>query len=212
MAGVCPNKKGIILYISPRRWRAAATTAVAGAALGIAVAALPAQAVTPGCAANGFCGTQQHYGDGLVFDVFHQAATVNNKVISYSNSTTDKATDFINYHPTSGPGVNDTSVKAFKYAPGGVSSHLCLSDPGPGFGTVDLIVLRHCNGSGYQTWKPYLDPVTGFYSWRNLASHQFITSNGFRGQLTDVKDGNVGTPGNNQPTFDHSQLWQFTQS
>jgi len=184
--------------------------AVPGLLLGLGLA-LPASASTPGCVSNGFCGTQQHAGDGLVMDVFHASATSNNKLIAFPNGN-DQGTDFINEHPTSGPGVNDLSVKEFKFAPGGISSGLCASDPGPGYGTTDLIVLRPCNDSSFQTWKPYQDPATGAFSWRNLSSHQFLTSNGLRGQLTDVKDGAVSTPGNNQPTFTQSQLWTFVQA
>ena len=191
----------------------ALATVALGAGAALAVSALPASAVTPGCASNGFCGTQKNLMDGNVFDVFHASATVNNKGISFTDSATDQATDFINYHPTSGPGVNNPAVKAFEYAPNGVRSGLCLSDPGPGFGAVDLIVLRVCNNSSYQTWLPYQDPSnTSYYSWRNLASHQFITSGGLRAQLTDVKDGSVGLPDNNVPSFAHNQDWTFTQS
>lgn len=182
---------------------AALVTALGG--LGLA-----AQASTPGCIANGFCGTQQHHGDGLVVDVFHGAATVNNKLISYPNGN-DRATDFINYHPSSGPGVNISAAKAFHYAPNGNPSGLCLSDPGPGFGTIDLIVLRPCNNSKFQVWVPTASAVSGYYSWKNLATNQFLTSNGLRAQLTDVKDGTVGDPSNNVPDGRESQLWQFVQ-
>jgi hypothetical protein len=180
---------------------------------GSVVLASQAQAVTPGCASDGFCGTQKNFHDGLVFDVYHGVAASNNKVITFSDSVTDKATDYINYHPSSGPAANVPSVKAFEFAPGGDPSGFCLSDPGPGYGTVDRIVLRPCNNSRFQTFKPFQDSVhTDYYSWRNMASNQFITDNGLRGQLTTVKDGHVGDPGNNQPTGDVSQLWIFTQS
>jgi len=170
-----------------------------------------AQASTPGCVSNGFCGTQQHHGDGLVVDVFHASATVGNKLISFPNGD-DRATDFINYHPASGPAANISGAKAFAYAPNGNPSGLCLSDPGPGFGTADLIVLRPCNNSKFQVWVPTAsESVDGYFSWGNLASHQFLTSNGLRAQLTDVKDGTVGDPSNNVPDGRDSQLWKFVQ-
>jgi hypothetical protein len=181
-------------------------------AAGVLGLSLSASASTPGCIDNGFCGNQVNYHDGLVFDVFHQAEKSNTPVIAYSNSGSDKATDFINYHPTSGPGANDASVKAFEYAPDGIPSALCLSDPGPGFGTADKIVLRPCNNSKFQTWRPTESTVhSGYFAWSNLSSNQYITDNGLRGQLTDVKDGSVGSPTNNKFNGRHDQLWQFVQ-
>jgi hypothetical protein len=185
---------------------------VLGAFAAVGITTLPASASTTTCVANGFCGNQANFHDGLVFDVLHQVAKSNNKVIAYTNGV-DKATDIIADHPSNGPTANlSAQIKEFKYAPNNVPSGLCLSDPGPGYGATDLLVLRPCNGSRFQTWTPIQNGDTSYYSWRNMASNQFITDNGLRVQLTDVKDGSVGNVNNNQPTGAESQLWTFVQA
>lgn len=196
--------------IKRRYFALAAGVAVAG---GLALAA-PAQAVTPGCAANGFCGTQKNLMDGLVTDNFQQRHASNNKQISFGNSVTDPGVDYIAFHPTSGPGAGTPSAKDFEWSPQGVKSGFCMSDPGPGFGAADLIVLRPCNDSAFQTWVPTEDPDnSGWFAWRNVSSHQFLQSDGLRTQLTDVKDGTVGHADNNQPIPGRTdQDWQFTQA
>lgn len=175
-----------------------------------------ANASTPPCVKDGFCGTLQHSPDGNVLDVWHQLSRVNTPIVAFQNSGTDKATDVVARQPSFGPMAGKVGpggpVKTFEYSPNDVGSKLCFSDPGPGYGAVDHIVERPCNNSRWQVFIPYLDPTSGLISWKNAATNQFVTFAGYRNGITSVKDGAVGTPGNNAPSYDNSQLWAFVQA
>jgi hypothetical protein len=195
-----------------KRFLAVAAVAV----LSVLGVASNASASTPSCVKDGFCGTLQHSPDGNVLDVWHQLSRPNTPVIAFQNAGNDKATDIVARQPAFGPmaGLSGPGgpVKSFEYSPNDVGSNLCFSDPGPGYGAVDHIVLRPCNNSRWQVFVPYQDPKTGQFSWRNAATNQFVAFNGYRQEITSVKDGAVGTPGNNVPSFDSTQLWAWVQA
>jgi hypothetical protein len=160
-----------------------------------------ASASTPGCLSGpnaGSCGTQQNTTSLLVFDVYHQQAVSNNKVISYANSGADRATDFLITNPVSGPGTRNW--KQFQYDPNGVPSGLCISDPG--LSADNPLVLRGCNASKFQlfttTYTP--DGSNGFV-WVNYATNNWVKDEGARNQLLGVR--------NPTSVVTDSVLWEF---
>jgi hypothetical protein len=160
---------------------ALASAIAATAALGVLVLpATGASASTPGCTSGpwlGYCGTQVN-DLALVIDSQGQSAAYGNPVIGWTDSTSDVATDFFQlaYAGDSSLGV------MFQYAPGGVFSGMCLSDPG------NLkIVLRPCNGSNFQRWTAVaVSTPPGDYAWYNRANNLYLTTHGKGGQLTDA--------------------------
>lgn len=176
----------------------AATLPATAAAL--VLAAQAASASTPGCTAGaytGYCGTQVNNaslgGPALVMDSSGQGTGTNNKVIGWTDSTSDPATDWFQL-PYAGSSANGVM---FVFAPGGVISGMCAADPGDG-----LVVLRPCNGSNWQRWVAAPTDYTGFYTWTNRATHKILESNGKGAQLkTVVPAGKF--PGNQQWAFSH---------
>lgn len=168
------------------RTRMLTAVAIAAAGLGILGTAGIASASTADCTAGafaGYCGTQtDHEAIPLSMDVRGQAATYNNQVIAWPNSTADPATDFVNL---AYKGDNALGVE-FMYAPSGKVSGLCVSDPfNAALGAAaDSLVLRACNGSRFQRWVA-TSAATGF-TWKNVASGLILQSNGKGAQLTDV--------------------------
>jgi hypothetical protein len=176
----------------------ASIAAVAGA---VAVAALVltaqgAQASTPGCTAGafaGYCGTQANNAStDLVLDSNMQGTATNTKVIGWPNSTADPGTDWVQlaYGGDAALGV------MWIYAPNGIISNMCASDPGD-----SLVVLRQCNGSNWQRW--IATPVSGeagFFTWTNRATHKILQSGAKGAQLTTV------TP---PTTPTGAQQWKF---
>lgn len=159
---------------------------VAIVALAIPVlAAGNANASTSGCTGGvyaGYCSTQT---DGeaapLSFDVYQQKAAVGNKIIGYVNADTDKATDFFTF----AYGLSGTNEKVFEYAPNGVASNLCISEPSKGAG----LVLRTCNGSKWQrftanTVTKGTDTTPETDTWVNTATNDVVTANGPAKQIT----------------------------
>lgn len=174
---------------------AIAAAAIAGGLL--AASAGAAEASTPACtegALTGYCGTQALAGDlsPLVFDVYRQGAFVNNKVIGYTNSDTDKATDFFQYAYDGG------ASKVFMYAPNGVPSNLCISEPS----NLAGLVLRPCNGSKFQQFTATQVGSSTGYTWANAETGDVVEANGMRGQLTGAALP-TGTP----PA---AEQWAFT--
>jgi hypothetical protein len=157
---------------------AVTTAAVAVTLSGIFAAAGTASASTPGCTEGvyaGYCGTQ---GDAetsaLVFDVYRQAAKPGNKIIGYANSDSDPATDFYTFAYQGG------SEKIFEYAPNGIASNLCISEPASHSG----LVLRVCNGSRWQQFEATA-VATGF-TWTDKATGDLVEAAGARVQLAGV--------------------------
>jgi hypothetical protein len=149
-----------------------------------ASAAPAARSVTIGCAAynSGFCGSEQLKFGHYTLDVKGQHATYGNKVILWTKSNTDPAQDFIakNYNGLSTSGGPD---KTFEYAPNGVPSGLCLSFPSETRGSG--AVLRNCNQSIWQTFKPvYVDGT--YVGWKNQASGYAMEDGAFGNQGTQV--------------------------
>lgn len=182
---------------------AAAVASISVAAL---LPALRASASTSGCTSGtyaGYCGTQSDAeAVRLSFDVRQQGAFVNNLVIAYPNSATDPAADFLQLAYRG----NIALGTFFEYAPGGIASNLCMSDPGGGYpsnpGGPNGIVLRTCNGSGFQRWVAAHVPGDHFQTWKNLATGKIIRSNGRGRQLTDVPMPNPPVPAN-------YETWEF---
>lgn len=148
-----------------------------GAVLAVAVAG-PARASTPGCTGGvyaGYCGTQT---DGepvaLSFDVYQQHAKAGNKIIGYPDSSGDRAVDFFTFAYDGG------KAKIFEYAPDGVASNLCITEPAAHTG----LVLAVCSGSAHEQFTA--TEVTGGYTWTDDATGDLVSATGLRGQLAGV--------------------------
>jgi len=98
-----------------------------------------------------------------------------------------------------------------------VGTNLCVADPGPGYGNVDSIVLRTCNGKQWQAFRLVNKESNGLSGVQSVATNQYITDNGQFGNLTGVADNRpcaVGSPCGssvqNANQFDgrNSQLWR----
>lgn len=171
------------------------TVPVTAAAL--VLAASGAQASTTACtqgAFTGYCGTQANNAvPGLVLDSAGQGTATNNHVIGWSNSTTDPGTDWFQLAYAGNPALGMMWV----FAPNGVISNMCASDPGN-----NLVVLRQCNGSNWQRWISTPDPdMAGFQRWTNRATHKILQSGGKGAQLTTVAPPNKAAP---------NQVWKFS--
>ena len=111
-----------------------------------------------------------NYGDnvnpfGNGFDVFQQHLSVNTPIVSWPVSQHDPATHFLR----EAEGGN----WRFEYAPNGVGTGLCVSNPGN-----DLLVLRGCNTGPWQQFS---------YVGSNIISAingQLVNPNGKGAQLT----------------------------
>jgi hypothetical protein len=146
------------------------------------VGTLDANASTGGCTAGvyaGYCSTEVSTDSApLAFDSFRQGSKVGTPIIGFVNSDTDKATDFFTFQPGT---TQDQNTKFFEYAPNGVASNLCISEPAVGAG----LVLRVCNGSKWQQFTA--SPVTGGFTWTNSATKDVVTTTGKSGgQLKGV--------------------------
>ena len=174
---------------------------LAAIALPVTIAALVltaqgAQASTPGCTHGpffGYCGTQVDNGTPLlVIDSSRQSAATDNPVIGWTNSTTDPATDWFQL---AFAGENSLGVMFF-FAPNGVLSGMCMSDPGDGH-----VRLRGCNGSNWQRWIAAPVGSAGFFTWTNRATHRILQSGAKGAQLVTVAPSS-GVSGN--------QMWKFS--
>jgi len=83
----------------------------------------------------------------------------------------------------------------FIYAPNGVVSGVCMSDPGNG-----LVVLRGCNGSDWQRWIAAPVGPSGFHTWTNRATYRILQSGAMGSQLVTVTPG-MTSSGKGQWTF-----------
>lgn len=175
---------------------------LAALAVPVTVAALVlgaqgAQASTPGCtggALAGFCATQVDNGSpALVILSNFQSAAYDNPIIGWYKSAapSDPATDWFQlaYADTPSLGV------MFFFAPNGVISNMCMSDPGDGH-----VRLRVCNGSNWQRWIATAVPGGSFFTWTNRATGRILQSGPPGAQLVTV------TPGT---AISGNQQWQF---
>ena len=154
-------------------------SALAAAVLAVLAVAVPAGASTSGCTGgvySGYCGTQvSAEATPLAWDVYQQKAKAGNKIIAYPDSSGDKATDFFFFRYQGG------SSDVAEYAPGGVASNLCVTEPGHDTG----LVLAVCSGSANQRFTA-AEAATGF-TWENAATGDIVTDpGGLRSQLAGV--------------------------
>jgi len=165
---------------------AALVTLAAAAAL--VLPAVSASASTPGCtngAYLGYCATQvDNATPALVIDAQGQRAGYNNPVVGWTDSSADVATDWFQLAYA---GDNSLGVM-FQFAPGGVFTGWCMSDPGNG-----LVVERACNGSNWQRWIPTASAVSGYYTWTNRATHRILSASVKGVQLTTTSAAPTGT-------------------
>ncbi|MGH3189995.1 MAG: hypothetical protein ACRDOL_22570 [Streptosporangiaceae bacterium] len=157
----------------------AIAAAVAIAASAAAYAAIPAGASTPGCTQGvyaGYCGTQvSAEAVPLAWDVYRTLAKAGNKIIAYPDNAGDEATDFIWLR------YQDGSSDIAEYAPQGVASNLCVTEPGKG----DGLVLEACTGDSNQQFTS-AEEDTG-YTWTVKATGDIVTDPaGLRSQLAGI--------------------------
>jgi hypothetical protein len=121
-----------------------------------------------------------NYGDevnpfGNGFDVFRQRAAVNTMIVGWTATKADPATHFIRE-----PGTLSGAVR-FEYAPNGVATGLCVSDPGfdaAGTGLKDGLVLRGANNGAWQQWYQQANGTL-----KNAATGLVVSPNGTGAQL-----------------------------
>ena len=160
------------------RYLASAAALLLGA-LAVLAGAVPAGASTGGCTQgvySGYCGTQvSAEATPLAWDVFRQHAAAGNKIIAYPNTNSDKATDFFWFAYKGG--ASDIA----EYAPAGVASNLCVTEPSKGAG----LVLAVCTGNANQQFTS-AEATTGF-TWTNKATGDIMTDPaGLRSQITGI--------------------------
>lgn len=153
------------------RYFAAPLAVAAGIGSVCLFTALPAQAVTVGCATldGGFCGGQ------TTVQATPAAMTVNGPAGNAKPGTELVGTtpadsqrqDFDQRNPLN-PVNND---KVFKFAPRGALTNLCVTDVG---GVGSVVVLERCNGGENQRWQP-VEQDTGF-NWINDATGLALTN------------------------------------
>ena len=120
------------------------------------------------------------YGDevnpfGNGFDVYRQHQAVNTMIIGWTATKADPATHFIREQGTLAGAVR------FEYAPNGVASGLCVSDPGfdaAGTGLKDGLVLRSASNGPWQQWYQQANGTL-----RNAATGLVVSPNGSGAQL-----------------------------
>ncbi len=173
-----------------------AALAVPLTAAALVLVAQGAQASTPGCTNGtlvGYCATQADNGSPvLVLLSNFQSAAVDNPIIGWYDSTADPATDWFQL-----PYAGDPSLGVmFFFAPNGVITNMCMSDPGDGH-----VRLRVCNGSNWQRWIAAEVGSSGYYTWTNRATHRILQSGAPGAQLVTV------TP---SATVSGNQRWKFS--
>jgi hypothetical protein len=120
------------------------------------------------------------YGDevnpfGNGFDVYRQRAAINTMIVGWTATKADPATHFIREQGTLRGAVR------FEYAPHGVATGLCVSDPGfdaAGTGLKHGLVLRSANTGAWQQWYPQANGTL-----RNAATGLVVSPNGTGAQL-----------------------------
>ena len=179
-----------------QRWAATLVPLGAGAALALGMAAMqPASAATSytsrcvGDPNTSFCGYQENvYGNA--WDVLKQRAAVNQPVIAYPLGNGDSAQDFIYRQRTGNPAEREV-----QFAPNGVASALCMSDPGGGVSGAsrDGLILRTCNGSAFQQFTFTQVGTSGNDAqWTNVATHRVVQPEGTGNQMVTVAAPDTG--------------------
>jgi hypothetical protein len=113
------------------------------------------------------------YGNG--FDVFQQNKHAGAKIVGWTATQSDPATNFIRSNGS------HSGAFRFEYAPGGSGSGLCVSDPGGGWKSDPLrdgLILTNCNSGPYQQFIPQSNGTL-----RNLATGLYVNPNGTGSQL-----------------------------
>ena len=113
------------------------------------------------------------FGNG--FDVFQQHQAVNAIIAGWTATKADPATHFIRLSGT------HSGAFRYEYAPHGVGTGLCVSEPGydaAGTGLTTGLVLRGCNTG---PWQQFIPQSNG--SLANLASGLVVSPNGTGAQL-----------------------------
>jgi hypothetical protein len=173
-----------------QRWTATLVPLGVGAALALGITAMqPARAATSYTSAcvgdpnTSFCGYQENvYGNA--WDVLKQRAVANQPVIAYPLGKGDAAQDFIFRQRTGNPAEREV-----QYAPNGVASGLCMSDPGGGVSgdSRDGLILRACNGSAFQQFIfTQVGSSGNDAQWTNVATHRVVQPEGTGNQMATV--------------------------
>jgi hypothetical protein len=164
------------------------TLATAAAAIAATAGfAVTAQASTTGCTGgvySGYCGTQKSAETtSMAWNVYQQTAKAGTKIIAYTPGSY-QAEDFFTFAYQGG------STKVFEYAPNGVASNLCISEPAAHAG----LELRVCNGSRWQQEQATAAATVTVngqdvqtFTWTNVATGDTITDPaGLRSQLAGI--------------------------
>jgi hypothetical protein len=150
------------MSIKTKVFAGAAALSVMGGGLGVAGAAT-AHASTPPCGSACVEISSLNYGSGSVLDVYKRTAKVGQKIIMWSASNTDPATDFtaswqgtVNQFAHLGLAAKTLKLHyghdwAFEiqYSPYGVKSHLCV---GVTSATGGAVTLQPCGVSAKTLW------------------------------------------------------------
>jgi hypothetical protein len=183
---------------------------------GVAIAASPASASTTACTSQGpSCGTNVNVYSNA-FDVYQQGANYNQKIIAYPNSTTDRATDFVR-------SAEGTAYR-YEYAPDGVLSGWCVSNPMGGGGVPagsTGLVLRGCNTTAFQQFTMGAANSNG-NQLTSVADGRTIQPNGTRAQISAPATLNnvpgsywkwtAGTSTPPPPTYTKNGSYQFASN
>jgi hypothetical protein len=131
----------------------------------------------------GYCSSQEFQAPAnLAFAVKAGIARKNQPIITWTYSTSDSRLDF-DARNISGLTGTGGPAKTFQYAPNGQRSGYCIGDISDADG--QKLVLRHCNGSGWQDFIPtYVDG--NYVVWVNANSGKAITDPGFGGEGTQL--------------------------
>jgi len=121
-----------------------------------------------------------NYGDevnpfGNGFDVYRQHQHAGAIIVGWTATKADPATHFLRLS-----GTHPGAVK-FEYAPNGVASGLCVSDPGGGWASDPLpdgLILTACNNGPWQQFVPQSNGTL-----KNLATGLVVNPNGTGVQL-----------------------------
>ena len=132
--------------------------------------------------------TPGNYGDevnpfGNGFDVYQQHQYAGALITGWTATQADRATHFLRLN-----GTHPGAVK-FEYAPSGVATGLCVSDPGGGWASdpqPDGLILTACNNGPFQQFIPQSDGTL-----KNLATGLVVNPNGIGVQL---RGGSAPTP------------------
>src|SRR6266568_375288 len=126
-----------------------------------------------GTAAPGTYDEVNPFGNG--FDVYRQHQHAGAIIVGWTATKADPATHFLRLS-----GTHPGAVK-FEYAPNGVASGLCVSDPGGGWATDPLpdgLILPACTNG---PWQQFIPQSNG--TLKNLATGLVVNPNGTGVQL-----------------------------